>query len=66
MKKILRKQLLNIRKKNYFNINQNHISYIFEFIKKKYKNINLVGGYIPINYEYDCLSILKFFEKKKL
>ncbi len=64
MKKILRKQLLNIRKKNYFNINQNHISYIFEFIKKKYKNINLVGGYIPINYEYDCLSILKFFEKK--
>ena len=64
MKKILRKQLLNIRKKNYSNINQSHISNIFEFIKKKYKNINLIGGYIPINYEYDCLSILKFFEKK--
>ena len=64
MKKILRKQLLNKRKKNYFNINLSHISNIFEFIKKKYKNINLIGGYIPINYEYDCLSILKFLEKK--
>tara|TARA_B100001996_G_scaffold374452_1_gene353084 strand:- start:558 stop:1103 length:546 start_codon:yes stop_codon:yes gene_type:complete len=64
LKKILRKKLLNIRKKNYSNINQNHISDIFEFIIKKYRRLNLVGGYIPINYEYDCLSILKFFEKK--
>ena len=42
-----------------------HISEIFEFVKSKYKNIKLIGGYIPINYEYDCLNILKFYYKKK-
>ena len=24
----------------------------------------MIGGYIPINFEYDCLSLLKFFESK--
>ena len=64
MKKILRKQLLSKRKKNYLEINKIYISEIFEFLKKKYKNIKLIGGYMPINYEYDCLNILKFYNKK--
>ncbi len=64
MKKILRKQLLIKRKKKYLEINQNHIYNIFEFIKKKYKNIKIIGGYIPVNHEFDCSNILKFFEEK--
>ena len=64
MKKILRKNLLNSRKKNYIYISSKHILNIFEFIKNKYKNIKVIGGYVPINYEYDCLSLLKFLETK--
>ena len=64
MKKILRKKLLNNRKKNYLDISTKHILNIFEFIKKKFKNIKVIGGYVPINYEYDCLGLLKFLETK--
>ena len=64
MKKILRKKLLNNRKKNYLYISTKHILNIFEFIKNKYKNIKIIGGYVPINYEYDCLNLLKFLESK--
>jgi len=64
LKKILRKQLLNRRKIHYLEISSNHIINIFELIKKKYKNIKVIGGYVPINYEYDCLNLLKFLEIK--
>ena len=64
MKKILRKKLLNKRKKKYLEISSNHISNIIELIKKNYKEIKVIGGYIPINYEYDCLNLLKFLESK--
>ncbi len=64
MKKILRKNLLVKRKKYYLEISSKHIFKISEFIKKKYKNSRIIGGYIPINYEYDCLNILKFLETK--
>ncbi len=64
MKKILRKKLLNNRKKNYLYISTKHILNIFKFIKNKYKNIKIIGGYVPINYEYDCLNLLKFLESK--
>ena len=64
MKNIIRKKLLKKRKKKYLEISSNHISDIFELIKNKHKDSKLIGGYIPIKYEYDCLSILKFLEKK--
>ncbi len=64
MKKKIRNKLIKIRKKNYLEISSNQISRIFNLIKKKYKNVNIIGGYIPINYEYDCLSLLKFLETK--
>ena len=62
MKKILRKKLLSNRKKNYLEISFNHISKIFESIKNK--NAKVIGGYIPINYEYNCLSLLKYLEEQ--
>tara|TARA_B100000579_G_C22548376_1_gene718634 strand:+ start:215 stop:751 length:537 start_codon:yes stop_codon:yes gene_type:complete len=64
LKKKIRNKLIKIRKENYLEIKSNQISKIFEIIKKNYKNVKLIGGYIPINYEYDCLSILKFLESK--
>jgi len=64
LKKILRKQLLNKRKNKYSEISFNQISNIFELIKNKHKKIKVIGGYIPINYEYNCLSLLKFLESK--
>ncbi len=64
MKKNLRKKLISIRKKNYLEISPNFSYNIFEFLKK-FKNIRIIGGYIPINYEFDCLNLLKFLETKK-
>ena len=65
MKKILRKKLINKRKKKYTELSQKHISNIFELIKKKYSNIKIIGGYIPINYEFNCTNLLKYLELKK-
>ena len=64
MKKILRKKLLDKRKKKYIEISAKQTFAISELIKNKYKNIKVIGGYIPINYEYDCLNLLKFLESK--
>ena len=64
MKKILRKKLIYKRKKYYLEISSNKIINISNFIKKNYKTIKIVGGYIPINYEYNCLNLLKFLESK--
>ena len=65
MKKELRKKLKKLRKKKYLEINSKHIENIFKLLKKDYKNIKFIGGYIPINYEYNCINLLKFLEKKK-
>ncbi len=64
MKKNLRKKYITIRRNNYLEIDFTTISNIFEVIKKTYSNIKIIGGYIPINYEFDCLNLLKFLEKK--
>tara|TARA_Y100000590_G_C15559310_1_gene954088 strand:- start:386 stop:925 length:540 start_codon:yes stop_codon:yes gene_type:complete len=65
LKKTLRKKLLNNRKKNYLEISNKYLLNIFNLIKNKYEDIKVIGGYIPINYEYDCLSLLKFLDEKK-
>ena len=62
-KKILRKKILAYRKKNYKFVNLK-----YSLLKYILKNFNLlkskkIGGYFPINYEIDCLEILKQFEK---
>ena len=59
----LRKKFLKIRKKNFDrNIKINYHNFIKPFFKDKK---NIVGGYFPVNYEIDCLNILKRLEKKK-
>ena len=60
----LRKEILKIRKKKYFKIKLsnnfiNNILYKTSFSKKK-----VIGGYFPINFEFDCLQLLKNFYQK--
>ena len=64
MKNKLRNKLINIRKNNYLEIDKNHISKIFKDLKDKYKKTKVIGGYIPINHEFDCFNLLKYLEKK--
>jgi len=62
-KKKLRKKLLTLRKNNYKNKIIN-----FFLLKKVFKNFNIlkyrkIGAYYPINFEIECLEILKKLEE---
>ena len=60
-KKIIRKKLLNKRKKKFKSAGIN-----FLLLKKtlnKFKNIKKIGAYYPINYEIDCFETLRKLEK---
>ena len=62
-KKILRTKILIYRKNNY-----KIVSFKYSLLKDSLKKFNLlknkkIGAYFPINYEIDCLEILKQLEK---
>ena len=62
-KKILRKKILFYRKNNY-----KIVSFKYSILRNVLKKFNLsrnrkIGGYFPINYEIDCMEILKKLEK---
>ena len=62
-KNILRKKILVYRKNNYRIVNLK-----YSLLKNILKKFNLlknkkIGAYFPINYEIDCLEILKQLEK---
>ena len=60
----LRKKIINIRKKKYFEIKiGNNIINILPNTIDLSKN-KIIGGYFPINFEFDCLQILKKFYSK--
>ena len=63
-KKIIRKNILKKRKNNFkkANINYSLLKKIFK-IHKINKN-KIIGGYYPINFEIDCLQILKNLSKE--
>ena len=62
-KKKLRKKILDYRKNNYKLHNPKYL--LLKDILKKLNLLNnkKIGGYFPINYEIDCLKILKNLEK---
>ena len=65
-KEKLRKKILKIRKSKYnlkFKISMIKLINILKLNKFKKP---VIGGYFPVNYEIDCLSLLNQFEKKKL
>ena len=60
-KVVQRNTILKLRKKKYFEVKTgdglfNNICYRFKLTKN-----NIIGGYFPINFEFDCLQILKKF-----
>ena len=63
-KKALRKKLILLRKKRFKKF-ENIETKIFDIIKNLEFKINTIGGYYPINYEFDCLPVLKKFVEKK-
>ena len=63
-KKKIRKKLINYRKKNFKDLKIN-FSQIELIINKSFlKKVKTIGAYYPINYEIDCLQILKNIENK--
>ena len=62
-KKILRKKILAYRKNNYKIVSFKHS--LLKIIFKKFHLLKnkKIGAYFPINYEIDCLEILKQLEK---
>ena len=57
----LRKKIINLRKKKYFEVKiGNNIINSFHNKINLSKN-KIIGGYFPINFEFDCLQILKKF-----
>ena len=63
LKKTLRKKILVYRKNNYKFVNLKYD--LLRDILKKFSTLknNKIGAYFPINYEIDCLSIIKQLEK---
>ena len=63
LKKTLRNKILIYRRNNYKIVSLKY--HLLKKILKKfnYKKNKYIGGYFPINYEIDCLEILKKLEK---
>ena len=57
----LRKKILKKRKKQYFEIEIGNNLIHNICIKINLTKNKIIGGYFPINYEFDCLQILKKF-----
>jgi len=65
LKSKLRKKILKIREKiNKKNI-QINFNQIIKILKKEKINKKVIGGYYPVNFEVDDLTLLKKFEKNK-
>lgn len=64
-KKEIRKKLLKIRKKNYFEISSRYFNPIIKFLKIKNKTVN-VSLYYPVNYEVNIINIIELLKKKKV
>ena len=64
-KKIIRKKLINERKKLFKKVELNYSSIKKIVNKIKLNNKINIGGYYPINFEIDCLDILRKLEKEK-
>ena len=60
----IRKKILNIRKKSFFqNLNIN-FEHIFSILEKERVNGKIIGGYYPYNFEVNIMDVLEKFEKK--
>ena len=65
LKSKLRKKILKVRQK--FNIKniQPNFNQIIKILKKEKINNKIIGGYYPVNFEIDDLTLLRKFKKNK-
>ena len=65
LKSELRKKILKVRKK--FNTKNIQINFnqITKILKKENITNKIIGGYYPVNFEIDDLTLLRKFKKKK-
>ena len=61
----IRNKILNLRKKKFDPLKKINFDIIKEFIFD-HNAKPLIGGYVPVNYEIDCLNILKKLESEKI
>ena len=65
LKSKLRKKILKLREKNNKRDVQINFNQLIKILKKEKINKKIVGGYYPVNFEIDDLTLLKKLEKKK-
>jgi len=65
LKSKLRKKILKIREKNNKDNTQIDFNQIMNFLENNKISKKNIGGYFPVNFEIDDLSLLKKFEKNK-
>ena len=65
LKSKLRKKILKIREKNNRRNIQIDFNQIIKILKKEKITKKVVGGYYPVNFEIDDLSLLRKLEKKR-
>ena len=61
----IRNKILNIRKKKFDPLKKINFDMIKDFILDN-SGKPVIGGYVPVNYEIDCLNILKKLENEKI
>ena len=64
-KHLLRKKFLKLRKKKYYEIPDNKLSLLIEYIKKriKKKKLSIIALYYPSNFEFNIFKILNYLKK---
>ena len=62
LKSKIRKKYLKLRKKKFRRKLVIDYKVVHSLIKKFKKKNPIIGGYFPVNYEIDCLKILKKLE----
>ena len=65
LKSRLRTKILKIREKNNKKNIQIDFNQIIKILKKEKIDKKVIGGYYPVNFEVDDLTLLKKFEKNK-
>lgn len=66
-KDLIRRKILGIRRKRYFQVDPNFFIPLNSYLKKKSKNQNLLLSiYYPSNFEVDILPLFKVINNKKI
>jgi 5-formyltetrahydrofolate cyclo-ligase len=63
---VIRKKILLVRKKKYFEVPSNFFNPLMRMLKTKKNNIKLLSLYYPSNFEVNILNIFQLIKKKNI